>query len=129
MGTGRSAGGGAVHCAGYPTFVNCTITGNSAFANGGGVYIVCEHATFDNCILWGNQDTHGTATDESAQIYVDEDYDPPLPTVRYSCVQDSDPNDAEVYPGEGNIDDDPLFLHDPDDGGDGWGRRRQRRLR
>jgi hypothetical protein len=32
------------------------------------------------------------------------------PVVSYSCIQDNVPDDTYIYPGTGNIDDDPLFV-------------------
>ena len=69
-----------------PTVTNCIFTRNGEFAGG-----VTGGGTFTNCILWGN---------ELFQISGD------LAVVTYSCVQDG-------WPGEGNIDADPLFA-DPD---------------
>ena len=90
----------------------CTISGNS-----GGVYSFGTSAVFSNCILWGNSRPGRPITD--AQIS-------PGPTieVRYSCIQDDDANDANIPFGgadNGNIDDDPRFVREPNDGGDGWG--------
>jgi len=52
-----------------------------------------------NSILWA---------DETSEIYGG------TPTVTYSDVQGG-------WPGEGNIDADPCFVREPNDGGDGWG--------
>ena len=78
-----------------PTVTNCTFTGNSA-SYGGGIFNGAGSPTVTNCILWGN------APDE---IY---NYSGTT-TVTYSDVQDDDPDDGLVYPGAGNIDDDPLL--------------------
>jgi len=58
-------------------------------------------ATVTNCILWN---------DTPHEIYNDGTSGP---AVTYSDVQDDDPNDGAIYPGAGNIDDDPVFV-DPD---------------
>jgi hypothetical protein len=62
--------------------------------------------TLTNCIFWANSDAGGM--DESAQIFVSGS--PPI--VTFSCIQDNDPNDANIPFGgtaNGNIDDDPAF--------------------
>jgi hypothetical protein len=73
-----------------PTLTNCTFHGNSA-GDGGGMYnIEQSNPTLTNCILWSNS---------PQQIAVDDS----TPVVTYSDVQGS-------WPGESNIDADPLFV-------------------
>jgi parallel beta-helix repeat protein/predicted outer membrane repeat protein len=84
---------------------NCTFTGNSADSGRG---IACDSynhdypstVEFDNCILWNG----------GGEIW---NNDGSTIMVTYSSVQDEDPDDAVVYGGEGNIDDDPLFVPGP----------------
>jgi hypothetical protein len=94
----------------YPTLSNCTFTMNSA-ANGKALacdtfplfpYPSTINAT--NCIFWNGGGEIWNADDSTI-------------TITCSCVQDADANDATVYPGTGNIDDDPLFTdpNGPDD--------------
>ena len=71
-----------------------------------------------NAILWNNVDdadgnNGGPFMDQAAQIH-NHNSDP---VITYSCIQDDDPDDRTVYPGTGNIDDDPLFVDadGPDD--------------
>jgi hypothetical protein len=79
---------------------NCTFYGNWAGNNGGGI---CPRgAILTNCIFWANTDKSGMS--RAAQIYGG------TPTVSYCCVQDTDPEDLNVYRGVGNIDDAPLFV-------------------
>jgi predicted outer membrane repeat protein len=109
--------GGAVYLLNcYFTRVEyCTLSGNYA-ASVGGLYSTVGDVTLVNCVLWGNVD--GSGTGEAAQIGGD------AAGAIYSCIQDDDPNDASI-PFEGecscNIDDNPIFVRDPNDGGDGWG--------
>ncbi|MHC4696395.1 MAG: hypothetical protein ACYTFA_06610 [Planctomycetota bacterium] len=110
--TGNSAtehGGGMYNYGGSsPTLTNCTFTGNSA-DYGGGMYNDGQSSpTLTNCILWGDapNEIHNSSS---------------TCTMTYSCIRDDDPDDGSVYPGVGNIDDDPLFARNPDNGGDGWG--------
>jgi predicted outer membrane repeat protein len=98
--TATGYGGGIYNWGSISTITNCTISANTAANNGGGVYNTYNDSpTLVNCVLWGNSDST-------------------------SCIQDDDPNDSYIaYGGETNhnIDDNPLFLRDPNDGGDGWG--------
>ncbi len=91
-----------------PQLINCTFAGNSASnSQGGGIFNDSGNPTLTNCILWGNWDKDGH--DASSQIQGGS------PSVTYSCIQDIDPDDADI-PFEGRnrtIDDDPLFF-DPD---------------
>ena len=67
-----------------------------------------------NSILWGNMDIGGS--DESAQIHGD------TPVITFSCIQDDDPDDTYIPFGgsdSNNIDDDPMFVRNPDPGSDG----------
>ncbi|MHC4500249.1 MAG: outer membrane protein assembly factor BamB family protein, partial [Planctomycetota bacterium] len=143
-GNSASWGGGGIHCRqdSSLTITNCTITANTTSEFGGGIYL--NHSTLtitgstisgnaaqsdgggiycgDNSsifvtdsIVWGNTDSGGT--DQSAQISgtatkID---------VIYSCIQDANPDDANIPFGgdaNSNIDDNPMFIRDPNDG---WG--------
>jgi len=129
--TGNSAGswgGGMYNFSSSPTVTNCILTGNSA-ASGGGMYIK-EHCvlTVANCTFAGNSAVNGNglACDSLSQSYPsaiemincilwdggDEIWnnDGSTITITYSDVQDADPDDGSIYPGTGNIDDDPLFV-------------------
>jgi hypothetical protein len=84
--------GGAICCFhGRPYITNGTFSGNAAGVYGGGVFCrFGSYATITNCILWGN-------TPEEIHVYHGTG-----PTVSYSNVRNG-------YPGEGNMDADPLF--------------------
>ncbi|MFH1747577.1 MAG: right-handed parallel beta-helix repeat-containing protein [Planctomycetota bacterium] len=95
MFSGNSAddnGGGICNAyASNPLVTCCTFCGNTA-SNWGGGGINCDiesSVTVVNCILWGN--TREQIREGSAGVVV------------YSCIQDD-------WRGEGNIDDDPLFV-------------------
>ncbi len=100
--TGNSAEdrGGAVYSwsapEGQPTFVNCTLSGNTAF-EGGGIRADDGVPTMANCILWGNTAPFGPQIGGAA-------------TVTYSCIEGG-------WAGEGNVAVDPLFVDadGPDD--------------
>ncbi len=78
-----------------PRFINCTITDNLAKRSGGGFYVANGDAVIVNSIVRRN--TAEQITDNLETL-----------TVRYSNVEGG-------WPGEGNIDADPLFV-DPDNG-------------
>jgi hypothetical protein len=87
---GESAAGGGLWCVGgEPTLVNCTISGNVADGIVGGIGV--SPGIIINSIVWANW------LDESAsEIY------------GTASITSSDIRDG--YPGEGNIDADPLFV-------------------
>jgi parallel beta-helix repeat protein len=93
--SGNSAGygGGGVGCYGSsPSLINCTISGNTA-GFGGGVYCLFDSTlSLDNCIIWNGVDWLWNNLGSTI-------------AVTYSDVQQ-----ATVYPGEGNINLDPLFI-------------------
>ncbi len=71
------------------TVTNCTFTGNSAQDSGGGIYTRWGSTTVINCILW--LDSGGEVYNYSGDV-----------AVTYSDIQGG-------FPGEGNIDADPLL--------------------
>ncbi len=87
--------GGGIECYRYcyPLIENNTITGNSA-GNGGGMYSVSSSPTVKNCIFWGDSPWEFTLSGGD-------------PRITYCDVQGG-------WEGEGNIDQDPLFV-DPGD--------------
>ncbi len=113
VGNTATYGAGLFNTIADATLVNCTLQGNTATAIGGGgggiLYAGSSIVTLANCILWGNADVSGTG--ETAQLRSEGGG---TPNVTYTCIQDADPNDAGIYPGTGNIDDDPHFAG-PDD--------------
>jgi parallel beta-helix repeat protein/predicted outer membrane repeat protein len=85
--------GGVIYCESYssPTITNCTISKNMAEYNGGSIY--CDSSsslTITNCILCNNSPQEIDAN----------------PTVTYSDIK----QDTGIYPGESNINADPLFV-------------------
>jgi hypothetical protein len=95
---------------------NSTITANHGeFC--GGIYNHESNLTLVNSILWGNTDVDGLSVADK-QLFSSGNG---TISVTYSCIQDANSCDTTVYPGTGNIDNAPLFLISPTDGGDGWG--------
>ena len=94
--TGKSYGaGGGVYCGenASPTLTKCTISGNWA-RSGGGVYSISNSPpTLASCIVWGNAGGALMISETAAQ-----------PEVTFSCIEIE-----EGWPGEGNINTDPLF--------------------
>ncbi|MEJ2303387.1 MAG: Ig-like domain-containing protein [Anaerolineales bacterium] len=118
-------GAGIYNLASNPTATNLSLSGNEAAPGlgglGGGFYNDASAPNLQNIILWGNLDSSGMTG--SAQIY---NTNGSTPAITHSLVQGSGASgaswDASLgTDGGGNLDDDPLFLRAPDDGGDGWG--------
>lgn len=115
----QSNGGGLyIASQGVVAAQGCTFSGNEAGGTGGGVYTLYSGFSGSYNILWGNSDPSGTVL--GSQI---------TPTYQvlsmlYSCIQDADSYD-DYPPFDINdstiIVDDPLFVREPNDGGDGWG--------
>jgi hypothetical protein len=103
----------------HATLTNCSFISNIAGSYGGGLQINYAHwpssVLATNCIFWGNKDAGGI--DTSAQIHNTGG----ALTVSCSCIQDTNPDDSYIPYGSPNIDDDPLLVAYPSDGGDGWG--------
>ena len=80
-----------------PTITHCTFSRNTADDGGGGIYnnLNCT-PTVANSILWGNSPNQFLNIDGSN------------PTVTYSTIQGE-----SLWPGEGNINADPLFVDAP----------------
>ncbi|UCE58177.1 MAG: right-handed parallel beta-helix repeat-containing protein, partial [Phycisphaerales bacterium] len=116
-----------------PTVTNCTFSGNSARDYGGGMYNYDNSSpSVTNCTFVENSAPNGRAVacdsyeqDRPSDVDMidcilwngaDEIWnnDGSTITITYSDIQGG-------WPGEGNIDADPLFVRAPDDGGDGWG--------
>ena len=109
--------GGAIDTNGATLdLINSAVLDNTAGNLGGGVYVSFSSVVnVSNSILRGNvADSDGTTggpfTDADAQVG-----GAGAPTVNHSNVQ------GGFGSGTGNIDANPLFVADPDDGGDGWG--------
>jgi hypothetical protein len=88
--TAGSYGGGMRNWESSPTLTNCTFSQNSASGSGGGMNNSSSSPTVTNCILWGDLPDEIANYSGSAIVI-------------YSNVQGG-------YTGEGNIDEDPVFL-------------------
>jgi hypothetical protein len=95
---GGSGGGLHVYAYGVAAINRCTFTGNAAGSYGSGIYGWVEASVvLSDSIVWGNSSDDWFGAD----------------TMRFSCS-------SSTAPGSGNITADPLFVRNPDDGGDGW---------
>jgi len=103
-----------------PSLINVTFSGNSA-DNGGAMYSNgtngASSPSLGNAILWGNTASSGS------QLYNDS----ATPVITASLVEGglTAPGVVNVYGGSvidggGNIDDDPLFVRNPDPGDGNW---------
>ncbi len=92
-----SYGGGILNISSSPTITNCTISNNTANP-GRGIYNHDSSPTITNCILWGGTN----------QI---DNYGSSSPTVTYSDIYIF--VEEIIYPGEGNMNHDPLYVDSP----------------
>ncbi len=83
--------GGGVYATCYTNLINCTICSNKASSQGGAIFRWAFDLTVTNSILWN---------DSPQEIYNDSDYEP---DISYSDIQGG-------FPGQGNINEDPLFV-------------------
>jgi len=121
-------GGGIVCCDANALLENCTIAsnnsiGNCNFPDGGGITVENSNVEIKNSIIWGNK------ADDANEIaifdYVHSGYTPSTVSISYCDIKGGL---SEVYVdpcstlnwGDGNIDIDPCFAIEPNDGGDGW---------
>ncbi|MBP6978438.1 MAG: T9SS type A sorting domain-containing protein [Bacteroidales bacterium] len=81
----------------FPVLINNTITGNDAANQGGGLYIDNATAMVINTIIWGNTSPRDPSISTGENVIA----------VLYSDVQGD-----ETWPGDGNMNDDPVFLED-----------------
>jgi len=110
--TAQKKGGAMYNCnhGSDPILTNCTFSANYAKYHGGGIYNEKKsNPKLTNCILWGNIDRDGSK--ESSQIYGVH------MAINYCCIQGW----SGKLEGLGNINADPMFSSNPEDGGDGFG--------
>ena len=104
-------GGGICNYEGNPTLTDCIFIGNSAMSGGGGIFglfgsLTLINCTFSNNVGEGINSMLGNLTMINCILWGDMlVYDQP-PVITHSNIEGG-------YPGEGNINTDPLFL-DPD---------------
>ena len=124
MGNVSNDKGGGIYCVGFasPKIRNCTIVGNAAFERGGGVYCgPYSSPSLDHCTIGGNWSCWGgggLACYESQMCLTSSIIEGNIEgslwageaqmAISFSCVEA-----ADLYPGEGNINGQPLFR--------GWG--------
>jgi predicted outer membrane repeat protein len=94
FGNTAASGGGMHNDYSNPVLTNVTFSGNAATGNGGGMFNQNYTPKLRNCILWGNAAPSGPEIYNSAST----------PDIAYSDIRGSGGG------GEGNIDDDPLFV-------------------
>jgi len=95
--------GGAIDCSSSsPVIINNTIVNNIATEYGGGIYFGSTSSIVTNTILWNN------SPNEMYENIPGRGRISSLTTVTYNNIKGG-------FPGEGNIDSDPLFA-DPDNG-------------
>ena len=93
--------GGGMYNASFGTktrvaLVNCTLARNSSVLGGGGIYNKSEvELSLRNCIVWNNGSQFSNEIHNEGPQAVSD--------VRFSCIKGG-------HPGEGNTDEDPLFI-------------------
>ena len=103
--TANEDGGAIAGYGGEQRISNCTFVANSAGVDAGTILSSSNsNAVLNNCIIWDSYSPTGN------HIYDNES----TTVVTHSVVQDG-------WLGDSNIDTDPVFVANPDDGGDGWG--------
>jgi predicted outer membrane repeat protein len=123
IGNTAAESGGGVYCYhSHPALLNCVFTGNAAGFAGGGCFVYAGGAPIlTNCTFAADSAPHGTAL--ACDSYHQEE--PGAPTMMNCILWDGGDevwnNDDSVitiaycdvqggWPGDGNIDDDPLFV-------------------
>jgi len=111
-----SDGGGIYNDASDSALINVTFASNRAETFGGGMFNHLDSKPLiRNCIFWGNRDAGGTGAD--GQIYNADSGD--AATISDCLLQGGCPTFALC---SGTIlSSDPMFVREPDDGGDGFG--------
>ncbi len=111
----RTKGAGAYNIGGTMTFVNSVFIGNSVNEVGGGIYNSSGTTTVISSTLSGN------SANEGGGIYISRG----ALTVTNSVLSFNDGGQIEgravAQTFNNLVDDDPLFVRNPSDGGDGWG--------
>lgn len=112
----RAESGGGIYAYSDFAIINSTISNNVALVDGGGVFHLPrgEISTFTNTILFDN-----SAGGLGSQAYP---FRSTFLNFTYNDIQGSSTWDPLMgIDGGGNMDADPLFMRNPDNGGDGWG--------
>ncbi|AQT68805.1 nitrous oxide reductase family maturation protein NosD [Anaerohalosphaera lusitana] len=87
---------------------NCTIFDNSARGSAAGIYVEKCNPVISNCIIWGNRNNEGV--NEQSQIGCESEN--VTPVLNYNCIEGW----TGTLGGEGNIGNDPMFVHDDEIG-------------
>jgi outer membrane protein assembly factor BamB len=119
----QSSGGG-LYSGGALALKWCTFAGNTAiYGYGGGANVAGGSFSAIHSIFWGNRDVESpTYTTWLSQLYLQLAGNDA--SVFFSCIQDINSNDPSFSISDAskcNINDDPMFVREPNDGGDGWG--------
>ncbi|MCP4251533.1 MAG: right-handed parallel beta-helix repeat-containing protein [bacterium] len=108
--SGNSGGGVRIYQTESATITNCTVSGNQP---DGLLEYDSDYVAVSNCIFWGNY-TYTGDMDESSQLRLTGGT-PPTHTVIHCCIQGLTAN----FDHPTNTGDDPRFIHQPFDPGDG----------
>ncbi len=118
--TGNMAdsGGGIYNSSSNPTVTNCNFFGNTASTNGNRIYNTDSSPAITNCIFLD------TDSNSASEFYNSDSGS--IPVISYCNISGCGENGSQWdnswgTNGGGNIDCDPMYVRNPDDGGDGWG--------
>lgn len=96
-------GGAIVNRFGVPTLTNCSLVGNRVIVESGAIVNFDQStSTLTNSILWDTTDLSGAMMPQIVSDATSTAF------ASYSCIQSVDL--AGIFPGQGNINDDPLFV-------------------
>ena len=113
VGNMSTQGGGVYNEYGSsPTMINVTFAYNLAVLEGGGMFEDNAWGYLYNCIFWGNVSTTFSSTDQAYGQAGGGSF------LQWSLVQGGCPPSFFCT---NLLQDDPLFVRNPDDGGDEWG--------
>ena len=99
----------------HTNLINATVAHNRAGNFGGGIFNHSSNPTITNVIIWGNEAPTGSQIHNATGG---------VPQISYSDVQGCGDSTTWVSAcgsnGGGNIDEDPVFVQNPDPGDDDW---------
>lgn len=102
IGNHASKEGGAVYASSDSgQFLACTIADNTCDEEGGGIQVLDEHVVIQGSVIWGNRSLSGLPEFDGQLTGGDWYF-----VTRRSCVEG-----PSVFPGQGNINDDPKFVN------------------
>ncbi|MBN2137611.1 MAG: hypothetical protein JW720_07385 [Sedimentisphaerales bacterium] len=116
VGNTAESGGAASTLDSAGVLVNCTLSANEASFEGGAIYGSSGILSVANCILWDNTAPDGNEIAAFDSILMDVNHC----DVKSGQLNIYDPCNSVTW-GAANLNADPHFVREPNNGGDGWG--------